>query len=264
MTCVFCKIASGEIPTNFVYEDELVVAFRDIRPLTQSHVLVVPKAHVVSMWELDDPALAGALLDNGVNPDLTNTEGRKAMDFATAAGQVDMQELLVQHRTRFDYGKLMFGLTWRSRLEDARDIADVCRDLPTGYTACRLKVAPWLDDVAAVIGQFDRQSGGRLVALQIDSKLLNDPAHARQRFEAAIREVEKRLPRDHSGFATRQEPPQGPFFEGLRPGVGKGNYSSYWSDENRTRPVFVHLKLSGFRADSGYYRILIGNPFRAG
>jgi len=62
MSCVFCKIASGEIPTEYVFADDLVVAFRDIRPLTQSHVLVVPKAHVESMWELDDPALAAAIL----------------------------------------------------------------------------------------------------------------------------------------------------------------------------------------------------------
>ena len=65
-------------------------------------------------------------------------------------------------------------------------------------------------------------------------------------------------------FATRQAPAQGEFFDGLRPGVDRGNYSSYWSDDNRSRPVFVHLKLSGFKKDSGFYRILIGNPFRAG
>ncbi|MDF1801002.1 MAG: histidine triad nucleotide-binding protein [Planctomycetota bacterium] len=62
MTCVFCKIASGELPTDFVFADDLVVAFRDIRPQAESHVLVVPKAHVESLWELEDPALAGAIL----------------------------------------------------------------------------------------------------------------------------------------------------------------------------------------------------------
>ena len=43
--CLFCKIANGEIPTNFLYEDDLVVAFPDINPLTPTHVLVVPKKH---------------------------------------------------------------------------------------------------------------------------------------------------------------------------------------------------------------------------
>ena len=43
--CLFCKIANGEIPTNFLYEDDLVVAFPDINPLTPTHVLGVPKKH---------------------------------------------------------------------------------------------------------------------------------------------------------------------------------------------------------------------------
>lgn len=44
--CVFCKIIAGEIPSNKVYEDELVYAFRDIQPQAPTHILVVPKAHI--------------------------------------------------------------------------------------------------------------------------------------------------------------------------------------------------------------------------
>ena len=44
--CIFCKIISGEIPSNKVYEDELVYAFRDIAPMAPTHILVVPKAHI--------------------------------------------------------------------------------------------------------------------------------------------------------------------------------------------------------------------------
>jgi histidine triad (HIT) family protein len=62
MTCIFCKIANGDIPTDLLYSDEHVVGFRDIRPQAPFHILVVPKAHVNSLWELDDPSLAGALL----------------------------------------------------------------------------------------------------------------------------------------------------------------------------------------------------------
>ena len=43
--CIFCKIANGEIPSEFLYEDERVVAFRDLNPMAPTHVLVVPKAH---------------------------------------------------------------------------------------------------------------------------------------------------------------------------------------------------------------------------
>jgi histidine triad (HIT) family protein len=62
MDCIFCRIAAGKLPATQVYADERCIAFRDIRPLAPVHVLVVPRVHVASLWELDDPELAGALL----------------------------------------------------------------------------------------------------------------------------------------------------------------------------------------------------------
>lgn len=47
--CIFCKIANGEIPTDMVYEDDLVAAFKDVNPLTPVHVLVVPKKHYANI-----------------------------------------------------------------------------------------------------------------------------------------------------------------------------------------------------------------------
>jgi len=47
--CLFCKIAAGQIPSSKVYEDEDVLAFRDIAPQAPVHVLVIPKAHIPSM-----------------------------------------------------------------------------------------------------------------------------------------------------------------------------------------------------------------------
>ena len=46
--CLFCKIAAGDIPSDKVYEDEQVLAFRDIAPQAPVHILVIPKAHVAS------------------------------------------------------------------------------------------------------------------------------------------------------------------------------------------------------------------------
>lgn len=45
MDCIFCKIIAGELPTSKVYEDEQLLAFMDIRPVNEGHLLVVPKAH---------------------------------------------------------------------------------------------------------------------------------------------------------------------------------------------------------------------------
>jgi len=49
--CIFCKIARGEIPSQKVYEDEDIFAFRDIRPQAPVHLLVIPKEHVPTMYE---------------------------------------------------------------------------------------------------------------------------------------------------------------------------------------------------------------------
>lgn len=59
--CLFCKIVKGDIPSTKVYEDELVLAFRDIAPQAPTHVLVIPKAHLsgVSAVTEEYAALAG-------------------------------------------------------------------------------------------------------------------------------------------------------------------------------------------------------------
>ena len=51
--CLFCKIAAGEIPSNKVYEDDLCYAFYDIAPQAPTHFLVIPKAHIGSVSEVN-------------------------------------------------------------------------------------------------------------------------------------------------------------------------------------------------------------------
>ena len=46
MDCIFCKIIAGEIPSTKVYEDDQVLAFRDINPVAPTHILVIPKQHI--------------------------------------------------------------------------------------------------------------------------------------------------------------------------------------------------------------------------
>lgn len=50
--CLFCKIAKGEIPSQKVYEDERILAFRDINPQAPIHVLIIPKQHIESVNEI--------------------------------------------------------------------------------------------------------------------------------------------------------------------------------------------------------------------
>ena len=61
MDCVFCEIIKGNIPSTKVYEDEYVVAFNDLNPQTPVHVLIVPKKHIASAFDLEqeDAELVG-------------------------------------------------------------------------------------------------------------------------------------------------------------------------------------------------------------
>jgi histidine triad (HIT) family protein len=62
--CVFCKIIAGQIPSDRVYEDESVVAFKDLAPKAPVHVLVVPRLHRRDVTELtEDPALLAHVVD---------------------------------------------------------------------------------------------------------------------------------------------------------------------------------------------------------
>ena len=61
--CIFCKIIKGEIPSNKVYEDEEILAFRDINPVAPVHILVIPKKHLNSVLDLnkEDEILVGKI-----------------------------------------------------------------------------------------------------------------------------------------------------------------------------------------------------------
>ena len=62
--CLFCKLLAGQIPAAIVYEDERVVAFRDINPQAPTHVLVIPRRHIATLNDLgpDDDGLVGELV----------------------------------------------------------------------------------------------------------------------------------------------------------------------------------------------------------
>jgi histidine triad (HIT) family protein len=64
MSCLFCKIASGEIPSAAIYQDERVYAFADINPKAPVHILIVPREHIGSLAETtaEQSALLGHLM----------------------------------------------------------------------------------------------------------------------------------------------------------------------------------------------------------
>lgn len=79
--CLFCRIVEGELSSTIVYEDEQVVAFRDVSPQAPTHVLVVPREHIESLAvaEVEHEALLGHLLRVGAK--LAEQEGILAAGF---------------------------------------------------------------------------------------------------------------------------------------------------------------------------------------
>ena len=73
--CLFCKIIGGVIPSTKVYEDELVLAFRDIAPQAPTHILVIPKTHIDSCNGItaDNSAVVAHIFE--VIPQIAKTEG---------------------------------------------------------------------------------------------------------------------------------------------------------------------------------------------
>ena len=64
MECIFCQIIAGKIPGEILYQDEEVVAFRDINPQAPTHLLVIPRKHIVSLADLseDESPLVGRMV----------------------------------------------------------------------------------------------------------------------------------------------------------------------------------------------------------
>ena len=73
--CLFCKIAAGEIPGDKVYEDDKVIAFKDINPKAEVHLLVIPREHIASLNELtpEHDALIAHMMR--VIPQLAKSQG---------------------------------------------------------------------------------------------------------------------------------------------------------------------------------------------
>lgn len=86
MNCIFCKIADGEIPATKLYEDDDVVAFRDLQPQAPLHFLVIPRKHLAGPAAVtaDDERLIGKVLRLGA--ELARREGHEDFRFVVNNG----------------------------------------------------------------------------------------------------------------------------------------------------------------------------------
>jgi len=93
--CIFCKIIRGDFNTEFVYENEYLVVFKDINPKAKYHLLVVPKVHVESLNELEDEKLMAELI-KGVK-EVTKKLGLKSYRVQINTGKEEGQEVFHLH-----------------------------------------------------------------------------------------------------------------------------------------------------------------------
>lgn len=91
--CLFCKISDGEIPADIVFENEKVVAFRDINPQAPTHVLIIPRKHIATINDLEseDASEIGQLFLAGAavarNEGIADSGYRVTMNCNADAGQ---------------------------------------------------------------------------------------------------------------------------------------------------------------------------------
>lgn len=97
MECIFCKIAAGEVPSDILYRDEEIVAFRDIEPVAPTHVLLIPRKHIASLTELSDQDLPMMARMVKVANDLARKEGISDRGYRLVMNSGKEGTQLVQH-----------------------------------------------------------------------------------------------------------------------------------------------------------------------
>lgn len=98
MTCLFCRIAAGEIPSEKVLEDDRAFAFLDIRPLTRGHVLVIPKRHAERLADMaPEDAAAVMRLAQRLTRRQAEALGAEGVTVAVNDGRAAGQEVMHVH-----------------------------------------------------------------------------------------------------------------------------------------------------------------------
>lgn len=98
MTCIFCKIAAGEIPSEKIAENEHAYAFLDIKPLARGHAMVIPKQHAERFSDMSQASARGVMdLAQDVARKLTKGLGAQGTTIAVNDGKAAGQEVMHVH-----------------------------------------------------------------------------------------------------------------------------------------------------------------------
>ena len=134
--CIFCKIIEKVIPSHIVFEDESVIAFLDIQPINNGHVLIVPKQHSALISDVDEDLAArmfnvAQMINSSIRKSNIKAEG---MNFWLSDGEAASQEVPHSHlhcipRFKNDGFKLQFPKNYGNspNSDDLKKIADEIR-----------------------------------------------------------------------------------------------------------------------------------------
>jgi len=132
-TCLFCKIAKGEIPSDKVYEDDTVFAFLDVHPRSPGHTMVIPKTHAETLLDLpkdqvgpffEDVQMLIGVIKKALAPDAFTL----GMNHGRVSGQeVDHMHFHIMPRWAGDGGHSVQSLVTHTPKEDTKTIAEKIR-----------------------------------------------------------------------------------------------------------------------------------------
>ncbi len=133
MECIFCRIVEREAPAYIVYEDEDVMAFLDIYPVSKGHTLVIPKKHFRAVEDTPDELLSKVWLTaSRIARKFRLEHGAPGVNIVTNSGETAGQVVFHFHVHVIPRWRHMHGFwSGRSRLteEEAKEVLDMLRDI---------------------------------------------------------------------------------------------------------------------------------------
>ena len=203
------------------------------------------------------------LLKKGANPHVQNAKDETASDLALLTGNEELIEFLISAEKEDDYREVLANLFWIDTLEEIEKKSSICKNTQDNFRSCLLKTNRYLDEKNMIIvTHFDLLQDNKLVNIQIDAPLSESPKKVIDDFNRIYKKIAQSIPRSHQAFVEKKIDRNINFFEGLQKQPKRNEFYAYWSDEDKTKPLFIHLKIRNEGLNKGGVRVRLGNPFR--
>ncbi len=145
--CVFCKIISGEYTSSKIFEDETILAFTDIQPVNEGHILIIPKKHVELIADLDDETSAKMFVIAGkINKALRKSDLKlEGINYFLADGEAAGQEVFHTHlhlipRFKDDGFGFIFPEGYRVILPEREELNTIANNIKAALQKIRINI----------------------------------------------------------------------------------------------------------------------------